>query len=437
MDKFVIEGGHRLIGRVPISGSKNAVLPILAASLLCDGPVTLTNVPDLADVRLMLEILDELGVNSRIDAATSTVELEVVDRAPTIASYELVSQMRASFCVLGPLVGRRGEAQVSLPGGCVIGTRPVELHIKGLRAIGCEVEVEHGYVVAKAPGGRVEGGEVFLGGDFGSSVTGTANVLMAAVLARGVTLIEQAAVEPEVNDLCRFLVAMGADIDGIGTPTLRVTGVESLKGGTHRIIADRVEAATFAMAGAVNGSDVTIEDCNTSHLAAVLEKLAETGTRVERLSPSTVRVRGVRRLKSIDFTTLTYPGYPTDCQAQLMSILAIADGISVVTEKIYPDRFMHVAELLRLGAQIKKLGTSAIVQGVEYLSGAPVMASDLRAGAGLVLAALAATGESEIHRIYHIDRGYDRMESKLQSIGAKIQREAVVYRRRRDDRAAA
>lgn len=429
LEKLIIEGGRRLNGRVSTSGSKNAVLPILAACLLADGPCELQNVPDLRDVHFMLDILEELGVKTAFE--NGTVRTEVIDDSRCTAPYDLVSQMRASFCVLGPLVGRRKRAKVSLPGGCVIGVRPIDLHVKGIQALGADVQVVHGYVEAEAP--NLKGGTIFLGGAYGSSVTGTANVMMAAVLAPGTTVIEQAACEPEVADLANFLIAMGAKIEGAGTPRMVVHGVEKLSGVTHRIIPDRIEAETFMIASAATGGDVLIDDCRPDHMFAVIEVLREAGCRVDVIDAQTVRVRGPRRVKPVDVTTYIYPGFPTDTQAQLMALMTLADGISVITDNIYPDRFMHVAEYNRLGAKIRKHGNAGIVQGVEFLSGAPVMASDLRASAGLVIAALAATGETEVHRIYHLDRGYDRIEQKLLSLGAAIRRDTYTPHRRKTD----
>ena len=430
MDKIVIRGGRRLVGTVRTSGAKNAVLPILAASLMADGPCEISNVPDLSDVHLMLDILEELGVAVRWE--NGTVYTDVVDDTVSFASYDLVSQMRASFCVLGPLVARRRKAKVSLPGGCVIGVRPVELHVKGLRALGCDVQVEHGYVEVDAE--KMKGCHIFLGGSHGSSVTGTANVMMAASMADGTTVIEQAACEPEVEDLANFINAMGGKITGAGTPRITIQGVRRMHGTQHRIIPDRIEAETFLVASAITGGDVTIEDCRPDHMVAVTEILRESGVQIDYLSPTSLRVRGGRHIGPVDVTTCTYPGYPTDSQAQLMALMTVAEGISVITDTIYPDRFMHVAEYNRMGACIRKAGNSAIVQGVDYLSGAPVMASDLRASAGLVLVGLAATGETEVHRIYHLDRGYEKLEEKMVALGAEIQRVKVPLRRRKEDR---
>jgi UDP-N-acetylglucosamine 1-carboxyvinyltransferase len=424
MDKLVIEGGRRLSGTIVVGGSKNAALPLMAATLLAQGKCVIENVPALKDVETLGLILRELGVSveRRADGA---IETEVVDEKCSVARYELVSQMRASFCVLGPLLGKRGYAKVSMPGGCVFGLRPIDLHVKGLRALGAEIELEHGYVIARAPKGRLRGGHVYLGGAFGSSVTGTANVMMAAVLAEGKTTIENAACEPEVEDLANFLVAMGATIDGIGTPRLKITGVPELGGAVHTVIPDRIEAGTYALAGAITGGTVRLRKARIDHLAAVVDRLEEIGVHVEtRGDELVVTPNGAAEggFKAVDVTTLPYPGFPTDLQAQLMAILSIAKGISVITEKIYPDRFMHLAELCRMGADIRKEGPTAIIAGAPRLTGADVMASDLRASAALVLAGLVAAGETHVHRVYHIDRGYEHIEEKLNAVGANIKR---------------
>jgi len=425
MDMFVVRGGTPLQGRIRVSGAKNAALPIMAASIMADGAVTLRDVPDLVDVRTLATLLGTLGllVERQDDR---TLRLEVIDNSATVADYELVRRMRASICVLGPLLARRGRACVSLPGGCNIGDRPIDLHLKGLEALGAEIRIERGYVMASAK--RLRGNRVFLGGPFGSTVTGTCNVLAAAVLADGRTTIESAACEPEVVDFGNFLCSLGAKIDGLGTPFLRIEGVQRLGGTEHAIIPDRIEAATFLMAGAMTRGDVTVENCCPQHMSAILDKLSETGVAVEQLasdqlsSLATLRVRRSAALRPVECSALPYPGLPTDVQAQFMALLSLADGISVVTDKVFPDRFMHVAELVRLGARIHREGPSAIINGVERLSGACVMASDLRASAALVLAALAADGETVIRRIYHLDRGYERIEQRLNSLGASIRR---------------
>lgn len=417
MDKFVIEGGRPLVGEVEARGAKNAALPMMAAALLTREPLILRNVPDLLDVHTMARILQVLGVRvaRRKDAWTLQVERE----DPCTAPYELVKTMRASFCVLGPLLGRRGRARVSLPGGCVIGVRPVNLHIKGMAALGAKIDIRDGYVIAE--GKPLHGGEIYLGGAYGSTVTGTSNVLMAAVLAEGTTVIESAACEPEVQELAWMLTTMGAKIEGIGSPRLLVEGVPELRGVEWSTIPDRIEAGTFLLAGALTGGDVTVHNTRADHLSAVLEAVREIGAKVERINGS-IRVQAQGRPRAIEVTTLPYPGFPTDLQAQMMTLLSIADGISVVTEKVYPDRFLHVAELGRMGAKVHKEGPSAIIRGVQDLSGAPVMASDLRGSAALVLAALRAQGTSEISRVYHLDRGYERMEERLDCLGGRIRR---------------
>jgi len=419
MDKFVIEGGRRLHGRVRVNGSKNDALPLLAATLLVEGKTRLHGVPHLSDIAMMARILRELGahVEHRPDGE---VTVKVTDASRVEASYENVSTMRASVCVLGPLLARRGKAKVSLPGGCVIGVRPIDLHLKGFAALGAEIRAEHGYVIAEAKKG-LRGGEIYLGGPFGSTVTGTANVLMAATLAKGTTVIENAACEPEVEDLARFLVACGAKIEGAGTHRLVITGVERLQGAEHTVIPDRIEAGTFMCAAAMTHGDLVIENVRFDHLGALVDRLRATGVPVERAEGG-VRVTGPERFHPVDVTTLPYPGFPTDLQAQFMALLARADGLSVINEKIYPDRFMHVAELNRLGAQVRKEGAAAIIHGVKELHGAPVMASDLRASAALVLAGLAAKGTTEVRRVYHIDRGYEHIEERLNRCGASIKR---------------
>jgi UDP-N-acetylglucosamine 1-carboxyvinyltransferase len=438
MDMFVIEGGTPLRGRVVVSGAKNAALPIMAATLLADGPTRLENVPELVDVQTLSHLLRSLGVRvervtSRVDAGTGEprpLEIEVVDSRPVVAEYDLVRRMRASICVLGPLLARRGEAVVSLPGGCNIGDRPVDLHLKGLAALGAEIEIRKGYIYAKAR--RLRGAAVYLGGPFGSTVTGTCNVMSAAVLAEGRTTIEAAACEPEVVDLGECLVRMGARISGLGTPFLVIDGVERLTGTTHRVIPDRIEAGTLVMAAAITRGEVTIAGACERHLTAVFEKLREIGVRIERVTSTvsgtddlrvTVEQRDDhRRIGSADCVMLPYPGIPTDLQAQLMALLTVSNGLSVVTDRVFPDRFLHAAELVRLGAKIRREGPTAIVCGTDHLSGAAVMASDLRASAALVLAGLAAEGETVVRRIYHLDRGYDRLENKLNALGAKIRR---------------
>jgi len=418
MEKLIIKGNRPLKGTVKVSGSKNASLPILAAALLTDELCVLEGVPNLRDVTTMIRLLRNFGV--KVTQEGGRIMVQPNGYKQTEAPYKLVSTMRASFCVLGPLLGKHRQAKVSLPGGCVIGPRPVDLHLKGMRALGAQVKVEGGYVLAHAR--ELRGSNIYLGGSFGSSVLGTGNVMMAACLAKGRTVIENAACEPEVVDLAEVLIKMGAEIQGHGTPLVTIDGVKRLNGFTHRVIPDRIEAGTLLLAAAITGSELMVQGARAEHLGAVLDKLKEAGVEVLKRDGG-MAVRPRRKLHPVDVTTLPYPGFPTDMQAQLMALLSQAPGISVLTEKIYPDRFMHVAELGRMGAQIKLEGPSAIVQGVPKLSGAPVMASDLRASAALVLAGLAAKGTSEVSRIYHLDRGYDRIDEKLEKLGASIRRE--------------
>ncbi len=438
MDAFVIHGGRRLTGRVRVHGAKNAALPLMAAALLTDEPVVLHDVPDLADIRNMVRLLGELGVASRRGEPTAdgpgSLHLHVTDTGRSEAPYDIVRTMRASICVLGPLLARRGYARVSMPGGCNIGDRPVDLHLRGLRAMGADITLDEGYIVARVPAGnRLTGRRIFLGGPFGSTVLGTQNVMCAAALAEGTTLIESAACEPEVADVARLLTAMGARIEGAGSPRITVQGVEKLHGTEHRVIPDRIEAGTYIMAAAITNGDVQLENCPVDAMAAVLDRLAAVGVQVEPVIAThdnqddnglrqTVRIASNRRLEPVAVTTQPHPGFPTDLQAQIMALLCMADGNSIITEKIFPDRFLHVAELLRMGANLVRNGPSVMVSGVRQLKGAPVMASDLRASAGLVLAALAASGTTTINRVYHLDRGYESMEKTLQQLGADIQR---------------
>ena len=419
MDKFVINGGGRLKGAIHISGSKNSALPILAATLLSDGPNLLTDVPDLADIRSMFDLMRELGASVERQA-DGKLKVQVNDESNCHARYDLVRKMRASVCVLGPLLAKRKKARVAMPGGCAIGARPVDLHLRGLKLLGAEIELDGGDIVATCK--KLKGANIFLGGAFGSTVLGTDNVMMAACLAEGRTVIESAACEPEVVDLANYLNAMGARITGAGSPRITIEGVESLHGVNHKVIPDRIEAGTFMMAAATNG-EVTLKNCEMDHLMAVVDKLREIGVIVEQENGS-VSISSARRLEPTDVTTQPYPGFPTDLQAQLMVLLCLADGNSIVVEKIFPDRFMHVAELLRMGANIRKEGPTAIVTGVKRLIGAPVMASDLRASAALVSAALMAKGVTTISRVYHIDRGYENIETKFRALGADIQRVA-------------
>ncbi len=420
MDRFRIEGGRRLRGEVTLSGAKNAALPMMAACLLAEGPSRIECVPCLADVAHLAGLLEELGVNVR--RTDSTLELEVVNEDNSHARYDLVRKMRASVCVLGPLLARRGRARVAMPGGCAIGSRPIGIHLRGLEALGAKIDLREGDIVAKAD--RLKGAEIFLGGPFGSTVTGTANVMMAAVLAEGRTIIECAACEPEIQNLAELLNAMGAKVSGTGSPRVIIEGVEHLHGASCRVVPDRIEAGTFMIAAAMTNGEVAISQVRLDHMMAVVDKLRQIGVVVEKSDGGAV-VSSSRRLKPADVTTQPYPGFPTDLQAQLVVLLCLADGNSVITEKIFPDRFLHVAELGRMGADIRKEGPTAIVTGVKRLVGAPVMASDLRASAALVLAGLAGEGTTVINRVYHIDRGYDGIEAKLNALGAKIVREDV------------
>jgi UDP-N-acetylglucosamine 1-carboxyvinyltransferase len=405
-----------LHGEVAVSGAKNAVLPIMAATLLTPEPCIIRRVPNLSDVRFMGQILTWLGAKVSIDGDTIRVEAKKIRGQ---GDYDLVRKMRGSICILGPLLGRLRKARVSLPGGCVIGARPINLHLKGVEALGAKIRIEGGYVEVTAK--RLAGSAMFLGGRAGSTVLGTANVLMAAVLAEGMTVIESAACEPEVVDLANFLNSMGAKISGAGSPTITVTGVNSLHGADHEVIPDRIEAATYAIAAGATNGEVTIKGARAEHMHAVIDKLYEAGVHVERRGTNLVARRN-GRLKSADVTTLPYSGFPTDVQAQMMALMTLTPGISIITERIFESRFMHVSELTRLGADIEIEGPSAIVKGGKPLSGAPVMASDLRASAALVVAGLAAKGTTQVNRVYHIDRGYENIDGKLRQLGARIQR---------------
>lgn len=418
MDKLIIEGGVKLKGEVTISGAKNSVLPILAATLLTDDACIIKGVPDLRDTNTMLRILRSLGKNVEFDKGEVVVSW--AKNTNFVADYKLVSTMRASFCVLGPLLAKLKKAKVSLPGGCIIGVRPVDLHIKGLKSLNAEINIESGYVMAKAK--RLQGAHIYLGGVNGPSVLATDNVMMAACLAKGKTIIESAACEPEVYDLAEFLIKMGATIKGHGTPTIEIEGVKQLHGAEHRIIPDRIEAGTFMLASLITKGDILIKNVYPRHLGAVIDKLDEFGAGLIK-TENTIRVNLRKKIKPINVTTLPYPGFPTDMQAQIMSLMSVTPGISVITEKIYPDRFMHVSELNRMGANIQREGPHAIISGVKRLSGAPVMASDLRASASLLLAGLIAEGKTSISRIYHLERGYENIENKFISLGAKIWRE--------------
>lgn len=418
MHLFEIVGGNRLKGTIPISGAKNSALPIMAASVLVEDETILRNVPDLADVRQMQVLLSRLGVKVQRDAQ-GALHLRVEDEMNAHAEYELVSKMRASVCVMGPLLAKRKRAQVSMPGGCAIGSRPIDLHIEGLRALGADFELVNGDMLLRAK--KLAGTDIFLGGPFGSSVTATANVMMAATLAEGQTIISSAACEPEITDLANFLNACGARISGQGTPQVTIDGVESLKGTEHRVIADRIEAGTYMVAGAITNGDLELEGARIEHMQAVVDRLRRVGVIVER-GEKGIAVSSSRRLEPIEVTTQPYPGFPTDVQAQLMALLCLADGNSVITEKIFPDRFLHVGELNRMGARLRKEGPTVMVEGVKRLVGAQVMASDLRASAALIVAGLVAKGTTRVRRAYHIDRGYERIEEKLASVGANIRR---------------
>jgi len=416
MESFLIKGGVPLHGEVTISGSKNAALPIMAATLLTDEPCVIRGVPDLSDTRFMAQILQSLGAQVKLANGTLTIRAQKIRG---YADYELVRKMRGSICIAGPLLARLHKARISLPGGCIIGARPINLHLKGFESLGAKIKIEGGYVDATAK--KLTGSTMFLGGRAGSTVLGTANVMMAATLADGVTVIESAACEPEVVDLANFLNAMGAQISGAGGPTITISGVSKLHGAEHTVIPDRIETATFMIAAAATNGEITIKNCRADHLRAVIDKLNEAGVSIQSRGGNLVVRRG-KKLKSVDITTLPYSGFPTDVQAQMMSLLALAPGISIITERIFESRFMHVSELARLGAEIEIEGPSAIVKAGRPLSGAPVMASDLRASAALVIAGLAARGATQVNRIYHLDRGYEKMDAKLRKLGARIRR---------------
>lgn len=418
MDKIVIEGECRLEGRTRINGAKNAALPIMAACILLHGTSRIKGVPNIIDIQTQSEILQKLGGKTkRLDDGTLEITfLDGENDDAVTAPYELVSKMRASICVLGPLLSKRRRAKVSYPGGCVIGQRPVDLHIKGLEALGARIEATEGYINATAD--ALKGSIVSFSR---KTVLGTCNVMTAAVLAEGTTTIDYAACEPEVQDLAHFLNKAGAKISGIGESKLTIEGVRELHGIDYEIIPDRIEAGTFMIASAITRGDVTLENVRADHLNSVIEKLKEIGTEVT-VTGNEIRVRGLGSYRTTDITTLPYPGMPTDMQAQFMALLCTVEGKSVITEKIFPDRFMHAAELRRMGADIRIEGTSAIVTGMPVLSGTNVMVSDLRAGAGLVLAGLVAKGATHVHRIYHLDRGYERLEERLSLLGAAIKR---------------
>ncbi|MGD0264795.1 MAG: UDP-N-acetylglucosamine 1-carboxyvinyltransferase [Candidatus Methylomirabilota bacterium] len=415
MDQLVIRGGKALSGEVRVSGAKNAALPLMAAALLSEEPVQLLNAPRLVDVRTIARLLRFMGVEVQGDG-TPSVRLRAHELTRPEAPYDLVRTMRASVLVLGPLAARFGRARVSLPGGCAIGPRPINLHLMGLEKLGATIRLDQGYVAVEAR--HLKGARIAF--DL-QTVTGTENLMMAAALADGTTILENAACEPEVEDLARLLNGMGASVEGAGTVTVTIHGVPALHGTSHRIIPDRIEAGTFAVAAAITGGDVTLRECQPGHLEAVIAKLEEAGARIQS-GPDTLRVTGVGRSRAVNVRTHPFPGFATDMQAQIMALMTIAEGRSVITEAVFENRFMHVNELLRLGADITIAGNTAVVQGVPNLLGAPVMATDLRASASLVLAGLAAQGRTVVSRIYHLDRGYEAIERKLTALGADIER---------------
>ncbi|MAH34325.1 MAG: UDP-N-acetylglucosamine 1-carboxyvinyltransferase [Verrucomicrobiales bacterium] len=418
MEKLYVDGGSRLSGNIRISGSKNSSLPILAATLLTDSECILRNVPDLSDTNYMVQILSTLG--AEVERASGNVIVKA-NKVAAEAPYDLVRKMRASVCVLGPMLARNGEALVSLPGGCVIGDRPIDLHLRGLEALGAEVEVKGGDIKVTAPSG-LKGANVNMSGQYGSTVLGTDNVMMAAVFAEGETIIEGAAAEPEVEDLAKFLNSLGAKIEGAGTSRIVIHGVEDLSGGEHVVIPDRIEAGTFMVAGALMGDGITLENVRAKHLKKLIKTLKGCDHKVKKLDGNKIYVKASSDPKANEITTEPYPGFPTDMQAQMCALFSVTPGISVVKETIFPSRFMHVPELKRMGANISLNDSTAVIRGVDQLSAAPVMASDLRASAALVLAGLAAEGTTEINRLYHIDRGYEYIDRKLEAIGAKLRR---------------
>lgn len=418
MNKLNIIGGHSLQGEVHISGAKNAALPILAASLLAVDQVMVTNVPHLRDVTTMIELLGQLGAQIIVDEQLN-IQIDSNSVKELVAPYDLVKTMRASILVLGPLLARHGYAEVSLPGGCAIGARPVDFHLKALKTMGAKIEVKNGYIYASVPQGRLQGKTIVFDT---VTVTGTENIMMAATLASGITVIKNAAKEPEVIDLANMLIQMGASIKGAGTHTIEIEGVERLHGTTYQVLPDRIEAGTYLTAGAITRGQVTLRKVRPDHLLSILCKLEEAGATIQLGEDWVTLDMHGQRPRAIDISTSPYPGLPTDMQAQFMALNSIAEGTSTIVENIFENRFMHVSELQRMGANIRINGNSALVAGVEKLSGAPVMATDLRASAGLVLAALAADGETIIDRVYHVDRGYERIEEKLRAIGAEIKR---------------
>ena len=419
MDKILVKGGTALRGRVTVSGAKNAALPAMAASLLTDEPVRLRNLPKVRDIQTTGRLLQEMGCQVDLEDLQESHGCELIARHPIscVAPYERVKTMRSSVLVLGPLLARFGRARVSLPGGCAIGARPIDLHIKGLKKLGASLTIQHGYVEAKAP--RLKGEKVVFDR---VTVTGTENLMMAACLAKGETILHNAAREPEVADLADLLRSMGARIEGDGSSTIRIQGRPQLGGADHTIIPDRIEAGTFMVAGAITGGAVELVDCRPDHLTAVIEKLEETGITIERTRPDACRVTAPRRLQPRDVTTMEYPGFATDMQAQYMALMTQAHGASIITETIFESRFLHASELVRMGASIRIEGNRAVISGRRDLTGAKVLASDLRASASLILAGLVARGETLVHRVYHLDRGYEAIEEKLRKLGARIQR---------------
>jgi UDP-N-acetylglucosamine 1-carboxyvinyltransferase len=422
MDKFVIRGGNPLVGTIHVSGAKNSALPCMAAAILTEDEVTLENMPQVRDIETERRLLASMGAEVRLGDARNSTTISCRTLSDPVAKYEIVKTMRASSLVLGPLIARAGVARVAMPGGCAIGGRPIDLHIKGLEKMGATITQEHGYLEARVE--QLHGAHLLFDK---ITVTGTEDLLMAAVLAEGESLMENCAREPEVADLAALLIAMGANIEGAGTSTIRVQGVSRLHGARYRINPDRIEAGTFLVAGAITAGDLTVADCNPEHLSAVISKLQEAGARVDILGPDSVRVRAGEQLRAAGISTEEYPGFPTDMQAQYMALATQAEGVSVIEENIFENRFMHVQELVRMGANIKVEGRTATVRGPAKLSAAAVMCSDLRASASLVLAALIADGESILDRVYHMDRGYERIEEKLAGVGAQIRRMGNIF----------
>ncbi|MFM7182701.1 MAG: UDP-N-acetylglucosamine 1-carboxyvinyltransferase [Verrucomicrobiales bacterium] len=420
MDKLIVNGGSELNGVINVSGSKNSSLPILAATLLTDKPCIICRVPDVSDANYMVQILQNLG--AEVERSSGTVSVEIKN-CSSVAPYDLVRKMRASICTMGPLIARLGQATVSLPGGCVIGDRPVDLHVRAMRALGAQVEVEGGNLILTAPDG-LRGTEVNLRGTHGTTVLGTDNLMMAATLAKGTTVIEGAAAEPEVEDLARFLIKMGARIEGAGTNRIVIEGVDGLHGTEHTVIPDRIEAGTFLVAGAIAGGKVTLRRADANQLRVLIDTLTACGHELSETA-DTITIRRGAAPVGAQITTEPYPGFPTDMQAQMCALFATTPGLSVVTDTIFPERFMHVAEMKRMGADMNRDGGTVVIKGVDALSAAPVMASDLRASAALVLAALTARGATEINRLYHIDRGYEHIDEKLIQLGANMERVRV------------